>query len=74
LSRITSVLPFVPFTLDEKRAVCAEAIYQLGGEDAQALSMEAIDSLIDSALGQYIPGEGARSLHRAVSNQLLEVI
>lgn len=74
LSRITSVLPFVPFTHDEKQAVCAEAIYQLGGEDAMALSMETVNSLIERALEYYIPEEGARSLHRAVSNQILDVI
>ncbi|KAF5338699.1 hypothetical protein D9611_013369 [Ephemerocybe angulata] len=74
LSRITSVLPFVPFTQDEKQAVCAEAIYQLGGEDAMGLSMETIGALIEGALKSYIPEEGARSLHRAVSNQLVDVI
>ncbi|TEB39625.1 hypothetical protein FA13DRAFT_1750971 [Coprinellus micaceus] len=74
LSRITSVLPFVPFTPEEKRALCAEAVYQLGGEDALALSRDTVDELIESSLGQYIPEEGARSLHRAVSNQLLDVI
>jgi hypothetical protein len=64
----------VPFTPEEKRALCAEAVYQLGGEDALALSRDTVDELIESSLGQYIPEEGARSLHRAVSNQLLDVI
>ncbi|TFK30282.1 hypothetical protein FA15DRAFT_631335 [Coprinopsis marcescibilis] len=74
LSRITSVLPFVPFTLHEKRAMSAEAIYQLGGEDALALSPQQVERLIHTALGHYIPEEGARSLHRAISNNLLDMI
>lgn len=68
------MLPFVPFTPDEKKALCAEAIYQLGGEDALALSRDTVDELIESSMGRYIPAEGARSLHRAVSNQLVDVI
>jgi len=64
------VLPFIPFTRDEKRAVCSEVLYQLGGEDVMGLSMSAIDSLIDRVLEEYIPEEGARSLHRAVMNHL----
>ncbi|KAF6763742.1 hypothetical protein DFP72DRAFT_986545 [Ephemerocybe angulata] len=47
LSRITSVLPF---------AVCAEAIYQLGGEDAMGLSMETIGALIEGALKELYTG------------------
>ncbi|EFI28317.1 hypothetical protein CC1G_13846 [Coprinopsis cinerea okayama7 len=74
LSRITSVLPFVPFTLEEKRAMSAEAIFQLGGEDALALTPDEIESLISISLSQYIPEEGARSLHRAVSNHLIDMI
>ncbi|KAH6902298.1 hypothetical protein BKA70DRAFT_1306365 [Coprinopsis sp. MPI-PUGE-AT-0042] len=74
LSRITSVLPFVPFSLEEKRAMSAEAIFQLGGEDAIGLSSDNIESLVQLALGHYIPEEGARSLHRAISNHLVDMI
>lgn len=68
------MLPFVPFTLEEKRAICSEALFALGGEMARALSSETVETLIDSALESYCEEEGARSLHRAISNHLVDVI
>ncbi|KAF9484639.1 hypothetical protein BDN70DRAFT_872152 [Pholiota conissans] len=74
LSRITTVLPFVPFTLEEKRAICSETLYTLGGELARSLPPEGVEKVIDTALAHYCAEEGARSLHRAISNQLVDII
>ncbi|KAH9484421.1 hypothetical protein JR316_0003903 [Psilocybe cubensis] len=74
LSRITTVLPFVPFSLEEKRAICSEAFYTLGGEFARSLPQERVEKIISNALTSYIADEGARSLSRAISNQLVDII
>jgi len=74
LSRTTTVLPFVPFTLDEKRAICSEALYNLGGDDSRSLSPEMVEKMVDTALADYCEVEGARSLHRAISNQLVDIV
>ncbi|KIJ16854.1 hypothetical protein PAXINDRAFT_75169, partial [Paxillus involutus ATCC 200175] len=72
VSRVTTVLPFVPFTLDERKAIAAEAVYALAGEAARVMSPPDVESLVTKALPSYYPGEGARSLHRAVSNLLVD--
>lgn len=74
MSRITTVLPFVPFTMEEKRAICSEALYNLGGETARAMGPEDVGRAIEAGLASYVENEGARSLHRAVSNYLVDVI
>jgi ATP-dependent Clp protease ATP-binding subunit ClpA len=74
LSRITTVLPFVPFTLEEKKAICSEALFALGGEFLELSSPETIETAINTALSSYCAIEGARSLHRAISNQLVDII
>jgi ATP-dependent Clp protease ATP-binding subunit ClpA len=74
LSRVTTVLPFVPFSLDEKKAVAAEALYTLAGERLATLPPPAVESLVLQAVSGYIPAEGARSLYRAVSSQLIDCI
>jgi len=74
LSRVSTVLPFVPFTLQEKKAICSEALYSQGGDSCHSLDKAAVESLIDSAIVDYYPTEGARSLHRAISNQLLDIL
>lgn len=68
------MLPFVPFTLDEKKAICSEALYNLGGDISRSLSAEVVQKMIDTALGEYCAEEGARSLYRAISNQLADTI
>ncbi|KAI6045623.1 P-loop containing nucleoside triphosphate hydrolase protein [Pisolithus marmoratus] len=74
LSRVTAVLPFVPFTLEEKKAIAAESVYALGGEGARELPPQEVEALVMRALPHYVPGEGARSLHRAISNQLVDAL
>ncbi|KAJ7481068.1 hypothetical protein B0H11DRAFT_2232981 [Mycena galericulata] len=73
LSRVTTVLPFVPFTRDEQTAICAEAFHALAGEMVTQLPPDDRDKLICAALLSYVPAEGARSLYRAVSNQLVDL-
>ncbi|PFH51698.1 hypothetical protein AMATHDRAFT_141986 [Amanita thiersii Skay4041] len=72
LSRVTTVLPFIPFTSEEKKVICSEALYTLAGEAVRDLSTQAVEKMIHGALASYIPDEGARSLYRAISNQLVE--
>ncbi|KAJ7772946.1 hypothetical protein DFH07DRAFT_937488 [Mycena maculata] len=73
LSRVTTVLPFVPFTAAERTAICGEALHALAGEVVSQLTPDAVDKLIRDALLNYVPAEGARSLYRAVSNQLVDL-
>jgi len=74
LSRVSTVLPFVPFTLQEKKAICSEVLYSQGGDACHSLDKASVESLIDSAIVDYYPAEGARSLQRAISNQLLDIL
>ena len=74
VSRVTTVLPFVPFTNEEKMAVASQALFLQGGEYARSASPETIDELVAGAVAAYIPSEGGRSLYRAVSNLLLDAI
>lgn len=69
---MTAVLPFVPFTSDERRAICFEALHTVAGDLVRGLAMETVGNIIDGALAGYVVAEGARSLFRAVSNQLVE--
>lgn len=71
---MTTVLPFVPFTLEERRAICCEALYAIAGDIVSTLSAEVVDKMVDRALVGYIAAEGARSLYRAVSNELVDNI
>lgn len=73
VSRVTTVLPFVPFTLYEKKAIAAEAVYALASDTSRALSPQEVESLVTKALPSYRPSEGARSLHRAISNILVDM-
>lgn len=68
------MLPFVPFTLEEKKAICSEALYSLGGDDVRSLSVKMVESVIRDALASYCPAEGARSLYRAISSRLMDII
>ena len=74
MSRVTTVLPFVPFTHDEKMAIATEALFSLAGEDARALPSITVEKLVQNSVEDYIPAEGARSLYRSVSIQLLDTI
>jgi ATP-dependent Clp protease ATP-binding subunit ClpA len=74
LSRVTTVLPFIPFTIEEKMAIAAEAVYCLTGNAAKTLSPQDVEAIVTKVLPSYVPSEGARSLHRAVSNQLVDLI
>jgi len=74
LSRVTTVLPFLPFTTDEKLAIAAEALFSLAEDAASHLPTATVEKLVNDSLRSYVPAEGARSLYRAVSAQLLETL
>jgi hypothetical protein len=71
---VTSVLPFVPFTKEEQLAIASQALFLQGGEHARSMAPEDIGKLVADAVAAYIPSEGGRSLYRAVSSLLLDVI
>jgi len=71
-SRVTTVLPFVPFTKAELMAIATEVFCSLVGERASSIS-DVVGHISRKAIEYYIPEEGARSLHRAVSSLLTEV-
>ncbi|KAF9053010.1 hypothetical protein BJ165DRAFT_1444835 [Panaeolus papilionaceus] len=66
-SRITTVLPF-------KRAVAYEALFELSGDLIRTLAPSTVESIINRALVDYRMEEGARSLSRAISNQLIDIL
>jgi len=74
LSRVTTVLPFVSFSDEEKMAIAAEALHSLTGEEGRSLPAATVEKLVKDSLRGYVPAEGARSLYRAVSNLLLDTI
>ena len=74
MSRVTTVLPFVPFTHNERLAIAAEALLALGGDAANGLPPETFNHVVDAAVAEYVPLEGARSLYRSVSTHLMDAI
>jgi ATP-dependent Clp protease ATP-binding subunit ClpA len=82
LSRVSAILPFVPFTDQERRAIASEFISQSEKESElvkeMVLSKEKSDEnrwreqIIKGAMSDFILSEGARSLYRAVSSQLVD--
>lgn len=55
-------------------AIAAEALYALPGDDARSLPSATVEKLVQNSLREYVSAEGARSLYRAVSTQLLDTI
>lgn len=74
MSRVTAVLPFVPFTAEEKLAIASEALLALGGDEALGLPPDEFEDIAARSVSEYVPAEGARSLYRNVSNYLMEVV
>ncbi|KAL5529535.1 hypothetical protein ACEPAG_5520 [Sanghuangporus baumii] len=74
MSRVTAVLPFVPFTPEEKLAIASEAILALGGEEASELPPEDFERLALRCVSEYVESDGARSLYRSVSTHLMETL
>ena len=54
-------------------AIATEVFYTLGGESASLTSSDNIERVSRQAIESYIPEEGARSLHRAVSSLLVDI-
>ncbi|KAK0195434.1 P-loop containing nucleoside triphosphate hydrolase protein [Armillaria mellea] len=74
LSRVTTILPFVPFTLNETRVIASEALQSISGDVIKDMSSEVLTSVVEGAILGTIPSEGARSLYRAVSNLLVDAM
>ncbi len=72
MSRVTAVLPFVPFSSEEKMAIASEALLSLGGEFAQEMSPDEFEHFAARSVSEYVSTEGARSLYRSISNHLME--
>lgn len=74
LSRVTSVLPFIPFTQEEKMAIATEAMYSVGGNLVAKMEVEKVEQLARKVVeGWFVEEEGARSLYRGVSEALLDL-
>lgn len=54
-------------------AIATEAFYSLGGGPAHFVSPDVVERVSRKAVECYIPEEGARSLHRAVSSLLMDI-
>jgi hypothetical protein len=75
LSRVTTALPFVPFTEEERMAIAGEAVLGVGGELAKSLPAETVNAMArQAASAGYIPREGARSLYRDVAVRLMDAL
>jgi ATP-dependent Clp protease ATP-binding subunit ClpA len=75
ISRVSSVLPFLPFTEEEVLALASESLSAMREAQKTSQNVEDADwdSLLEQAVGEYIPGEGARSVHRAVQRAFDEI-
>ena len=54
-------------------AIATETFYAFGGEQAYFVSPNVVERVSRKAIEHYIPEEGTRSLHRAVSSLLVDV-
>jgi ATP-dependent Clp protease ATP-binding subunit ClpA len=73
VSRVQGVLPFLPFTHDEQRALASEMLDKLISQyddSAEApntcFTTAVANDIVGRAIQDYIEREGARSIHRAV--------
>ncbi|KAG9076599.1 hypothetical protein FS749_011586 [Ceratobasidium sp. UAMH 11750] len=75
ISRVSSVLPFLPFTEEEVLALASESLSAMREAQKSDQDLEDVDwdDLLQQAVGEYIPGEGARSVHRAVQRAFDEI-
>ncbi|KAJ8522358.1 hypothetical protein ONZ45_g1057 [Pleurotus djamor] len=55
LSRVTTVLPFVSFTTDEKMAIISEAFHALAGDLLKSIPNDSLSSMIREAMGRMSP-------------------
>jgi ATP-dependent Clp protease ATP-binding subunit ClpA len=75
ISRVSSVLPFLPFTEEEVYALASESLSAMRADQKGEQTYQDVDweELLQQAVGEYIPGEGARSVHRAVQRAFDEI-
>ncbi|KAF5373705.1 hypothetical protein D9758_000958 [Tetrapyrgos nigripes] len=72
LSRVSAILPFVPFTCEEKKAMASEFLQHqsISAGLEEMLDWEKKEKIVEDSVKEYVPSEGARSLYRAVSDLL----
>jgi hypothetical protein len=73
LSRVTAILPFLPFTEVEKIAIGTEAALSQTEFASTPLSSAEIEAVVRRAVKDvnFVEEEGARSLYRVVETHLL---
>lgn len=81
VSRVQGVLPFLPFTREEQRALASEMLDKLASQEddssvppSEWLTPSVADEIVDLATQDYMEREGARSIHRAVQDLYEEKI
>lgn len=81
VSRVQGVLPFLPFTRDEQRALASEMLDKLASQEDDPptaastwLTTSIAEEIVDMAIQDYMEREGARSIHRAVQDLYEEKI
>ncbi|KZT34719.1 P-loop containing nucleoside triphosphate hydrolase protein [Sistotremastrum suecicum HHB10207 ss-3] len=73
LSRVTAVLPFTPFSQEELEALAYDAVVATVTQRQTPLTEEDMTKVVGEAVRNYLPKEGARSLFRAVAEQMLDL-
>ena len=72
VSRVQGVLPFLPFTHSEQRALASEMLDKLASQELEAtytwLTTAVAEEIVNLAVDDYMEREGARSIHRAVQD------
>ncbi|KAF8496320.1 P-loop containing nucleoside triphosphate hydrolase protein [Gautieria morchelliformis] len=73
LSRVTTILPFLPFTETEKIAIGTEAALVHQEFSSTALSSAEIEAVVRRAVKDvnFVEDEGARSLYRVVETHII---
>lgn len=70
IARVSTVIPFYPFSLEEQRAVSSKCLSALQCNIAlsnpEAVSNVKWDGVIDKAVHDYVAAEGARSIKRSI--------
>lgn len=74
LSRVTTILPFLPFTEVEKIAIGTEAALSHQEFMSVPFSSSEIESLVRRAVKDvnFVEAEGARSLYRVVETHMIK--
>jgi len=75
MSRVTAILPFLPFTQEEKFAIGTEAVLSHQDFPSRPLSITEIEAIVKRAVNDVnlVEEEGARSLYRVVETHMVKL-